>query len=142
MKSNTFIKFNWRRYFCPKETCKTNYLKRVLDILLYSYLFKIIRCYSIAKSIMLNESLINLLFDFNKALRIRVVWSINNLILKFVAIHSAWNSLANKILTAIARGWHYDKVYNVEIVRASKGRQNPSVWLTNLLFTLDFKRYF
>jgi hypothetical protein len=75
----------------------------------------------------LTESLIDLLFDFNKALRIRVVWSFNNLVLKFVAIYSARNSLANKILIAAARGWHYNKVYSVKIVRALKGWQNPSL---------------
>ena len=90
---------------------------------------------------MLTKSLIDLLFDFNKALRICIIQSFNNLVLKFITIHSARNSLADKILIAAARGWHYNKVYSVEIVRALKGRQNPGVWLTNLLFTLDFRRY-
>jgi len=53
---------------------------------------------------MLTESLIDLLFDFNKALRICVVWSFNNLVLKFIVIYSARNSPADKILTAAARG--------------------------------------
>ena len=94
------------------------------------------------ESIILTESLIYLLFNFNKSLRIRVVQSFNNLVLKFVAIYSARNSPADKILTATARGWHYDKVYGVKIVRALKGWQNSSIWLTNLLFTLDFRHYF
>ncbi|OCL15121.1 hypothetical protein AOQ84DRAFT_370662 [Glonium stellatum] len=49
--------------------------------------------------------------QFDEASRIRVVWSFNNLVSKFVAIHSARNSPADKILTAAARGWHYDEVH-------------------------------
>ena len=70
---------------------------------------------------MLTKSLINFLFNFNKVLKIHVVWSFNNLILKFVVIYSAQNSLADKILTTAARGWHYNKVYSVEIVKGFKG---------------------
>jgi hypothetical protein len=56
------------------------------------------------ESIILTKSLIDLLFDFNKALKIHVIRSFNNLVSKFVAIHSTRNSPANKILIAIARG--------------------------------------
>ena len=63
------------------------------------------------ESIIFTKSFIDLLFNFNKVSRIHIIWSFNNLILKFIAIYSARNSLADKILIAAARGWHYNEVH-------------------------------